>query len=446
MLVNPRTFFAIHRFESKPFADSAGNLEVMAPMLQSGLLGPTECFDFGWTEALSAKLVAEAVQEHCAVYGATPIVVYGAGAHTTQYWSAISKLNVVAIADKNPALWGSRVKGLSVIRPADIPQYAAHVLISSRAFESNIARELAASLPQVQLLPLYAGLLEQQLQAWADQLAARVLAFQPDLLVHTPTHVTENLPASFFLLLKQNLPQLKIATVWWDYDEENSAAGYLDYEREVLTYADLVIENSNASRLTRMHNNEHPYHHHKNSERVIFHPTWFDPCLFYPISQTERDIDVAVFGSRVGERGEWIDLLAAEFGERFQHIGGVSGEQRNPLPIAQYASMLRRTKIVVNTQTYSFRQQCKGKVREAIQCGVLLMEQDNTETRQLLPDGCGVVYFRTPGELISQIRYYLAEPVAYEKNLQVAVNLFGGQSIVKIWTDKVLRLLDCIDD
>ena len=147
MLVKPRTFFAIHRFESKPFADSAGNLEVMAPMLQSGLLGPTDCVDFGWTEALSAELVAEAVQEHCAVYGPAPVVVYGAGAHTTQYWSAISQLNVVAIADKNPALWGSRVKGLAVIRPADIPQYAGHVLISSRAFESNITRELAASLP-----------------------------------------------------------------------------------------------------------------------------------------------------------------------------------------------------------------------------------------------------------------------------------------------------------
>ena len=179
MLVKPRTFFAIHRFESKPFADSAGNLEVMAPMLQSGLLGPTDCVDFGWTEALSAELVAQAVQEHCAVYGPAPVVVYGAGAHTTQYWSAISQLNVVAIADKNPALWGSRVKGLAVIRPADIPQYAGHVLISSRAFESNITRELAANLPQVQLLPLYAGRLEQQLQAWADQVAARVLAFPP---------------------------------------------------------------------------------------------------------------------------------------------------------------------------------------------------------------------------------------------------------------------------
>ncbi|MBU2098993.1 MAG: glycosyltransferase [Gammaproteobacteria bacterium] len=414
-------------------------------MLQSGLLGPSDSVDFGWTESLSAELVAVAVQEHCTVYGQNPVVVYGAGAHTTQYWSAISQLNVVAIADKNPALWGSRVKGFEVIRPTDIPQFAAHVLISSRAFESNIARELAISLPQVQLLKIYAGRLEQQLQVWADQLAARVLAFQPDLLVHTPTHVTENLPASFFLQLKQQLPQLKIVTVWWDYDEENSAAGYLDYERAVLTYADLVIENSNASRLTRLHRNEPPYQHHPNPERVIFHPTWFDPSLFYPISQAERDIDVAVFGSRVGERGDWIDLLAAEFGERFKHIGGVSGEQRNPLPIGQYAAMLRRTKIVVNTQTYSFRQQCKGKVREAIQCGVLLMEQENTETRQLLPDGCGVVYFRTPSELMSQIRYYLAEQVAYEKNQHAAVNLFAGQSIVKNWTDRILRLLDRTD-
>jgi hypothetical protein len=155
---------------------------------------------------------------------------------------------------------------------------------------------------------------------------------------------------------------------------------------------------------------------------------------------------VAVFGSRVGERGEWIDLLAAEFGERFQHIGGVSGEQRNPLPIAEYAALLRRTKIVVNTQTYSFRQQCKGKVREAIQCGVLLMEQDNTETRQLLPDGCGVVYFRTPSELISKIRAYLADQATYEKKQYAAIKLFAGQSIVRHWTKKILCVLGRIDD
>ncbi len=446
MPVKPRVFFAIHRFESKPFADSAGNLEVMAPMLQSGVLGPCDYADFGWTESLSAELVATAIAELKSCYGQTPVVVYGAGAHTTQYWALLSQLHVVAIADKNPALWGSTLKGLPVIRPADMPQYAQHVLISSRAFESNITRELAVSLPQLQLLHIYAGRLALQLQQWAADLRAKVLAFKPDLLVHTPTHVTENLPAAFFLALKQQLPQLKIVTVWWDYDEENSTAGYLDYEREVLSYADLVIENSNASRLTRMHNKQHPYQQHVDPARVIFHPTWFDPSLFYPIPLADRDIDVAVFGSRVGERGEWIDLLAAEFGARFQHIGGVSGENRNPLPITEYAALLRRTKIVVNTQTYSFRQQCKGKVREAIQCGVLLLEQDNSETRQLLPEGCGVVYFRTPAELIHQIRFYLANPVAYAKNLQAAVNLFAGQSIVKNWTEKILHLVDLTDD
>lgn len=406
MLHKPKTFFAIHRFESKCYEDSAGKLEVREPMLQSGLLGETKTYHFGWDEADSISLIESSIKRAKEHIGSDPVVVYGGGAHTTQYWGQLSRLNIVAIADKNSDLWGSELKGLPVIAPQNIFKYAAHVVVSSRAYEANIISELNDAFPGLQCHRLYGDcFVSLRLQDWALELRQQVLEFQPDLLVHTPTHVKENLSAEFFLSLKQQLPKLKILTVWWDYDEENTDAGYLEYERQVLRYADLVIENSNGTRLERMHKQLPPYEQHPHPERVIFHPTWFDPSLFYVDPEIEKDIEIAVFGSRVGERGKWIDLLKQHYGHRFHHIGGVSGENRKPVPTEEYAALLRRTKIVVNTQTYSFREQCKGKVREALQCGCQLVEQDNRETRIFEKRGHynGIHYFKTELDLIKVI-------------------------------------------
>ncbi|SBT16334.1 hypothetical protein MGA5115_00414 [Marinomonas gallaica] len=412
MLKKPRTFFAIHRFESKCYEDSAGKLEVREPMVQSGLLGETQTYDFGWDETESLALINASVEQVKANIGDTPVVVYGAGAHTTQHWSQLATLNVVAIADKNPDLWGTTLKSLPIIGPKDIPKYAQHTIISSRAYEANILSELTVLLPDIECHRLYGDdYMSVRLDVWAQELEQRVLAFQPKLLVHTPTHVKENLSAEFFLRLKQQLPDLKILTIWWDYDEENTDSGYLEYERQVLRYADLVIENSNGTRLERMHKQMPPYDRHPNPEQVIFHPTWFDPSLFYYDPAIEKDIDIAIFGSRVGERGYWIDLLKEHYGDRFHHIGGVSGENRNPLPTAEYAELLRRTKIVVNTQTYPFREQCKGKVREAIQCGCVLIEQDNQETRlfEKMCQSNSIHYFSGRDDLFSLIDHHLKE-------------------------------------
>ncbi|MBK9616451.1 MAG: hypothetical protein IPO35_13430 [Uliginosibacterium sp.] len=73
-----------------------------------------------------------------------------------------------------------------------------------------------------------------------------------------------------------------MVTLWWDYDEAAQQGSYLDYERDTLRWADLVIENSNGTRLERMHRRAAPYEQHQGAEKAIFHPTVFDPALFYP--------------------------------------------------------------------------------------------------------------------------------------------------------------------
>ncbi|MCP4588277.1 hypothetical protein [Pseudoalteromonas sp.] len=436
MLNSPRTFFAIHLFETKPYEDSAGKLEVREPMVQSGLLGENETYAFGWQEADSEELVSQSVDNCLSKTGQAPVVVYGAGAHTTQYWKYISRLNVIAIADKNEKLWGKKLNDLPIISPQDIGSYSLNVLVSSRAYEDNIYTELSQRYPTAALFKLYGTeFIAAALGKWCEELESRILAFKPDLLVHTPTHVKENIPKSFFLNLKSHLPKLKIVTIWWDYDEENEESGYLDYERDVLEYADLVIENSNATRLEKMHQRLAPYCRHTDPERVIFHPTWFDPSIFYYDDKKPRPYAVSMFGSIVGERELWLNILKESFGSDFNHFGGVSGKHRKPISTQEYAELLRQTKVVINSQTYSFRSQCKGKVREALQCGAILLEQENDET-QVFNDLYGpfnIHYYNSKEELINKIDSLL-------KSEQQAVRVGSKEACCK-WTMKVLELL-----
>lgn len=407
MLEKPRTFFAIHLFESKPYSDSAGKLEVREPMVQSGLLGEHDTFAFGWQESDSIQLVKDSVFRCLSSIGNKPVVIYGAGAHTSQYWQYFSSLNVVALADKNKNLWGKRFNGLPIVAPSDMPSYSQYVLISSRAFEANICNELTKLSPSLELFRLYGeSYMKDALNTWCEELKTRVLKFKPTLLVHTPTHVKENIPKSLFFELKKALPRLKILTIWWDYDELNEDGGYLEYEREVLEYADLVIENSNASRIDTMQKGLPPYENHTNSEKVVFLPTWFDPSLFYTEKSPEdKSIKIGLFGSIVGDRGRYLEFLKSEFAEQVKHIGGVSGKIRQPVSTEVYASYLRDSQVVVNTQTYSFRTQCKGKVREAIQCGAILLEQENVETRRFETEfgPFNIFYFSSLEELKEKI-------------------------------------------
>jgi hypothetical protein len=406
----PRTLFAVHRFEGKLLEDSAGLLEIARPMEASGLLGETRLVSFGRANEDYDAIVRRSVDRLVAELGREPVVVYGAGAHTIHHWSELGRLNVVALADRDTELWGQQRLGVPIVAPAAIAAHASHVVISSRAYEASIEADLGRLHGErVTSHVLYGRDADRALAGeWERALLEAVDAFRPDLLVHTPVHPRENLSAEVFHAIKRAHPHTKLVTVWWDYDEDATENSYLDYERETLTWADLVIENSNGTRLERMRARVAPYERHEGAEKVIFHPSVFDPAHFFPEPEAEPLYDIAIFGSSVGRRRVWIDALRARYGDRFHHIGGVNEAGRAPIPTAEYAAALRRTKICVNTQTYPFRLQCKGKVREALACGVMLLEEDNPETRLILQEGEGVAYFTSEASLFESVDRLLA--------------------------------------
>lgn len=399
--------FVVQNFEIKTYKDSAARIEIVEPILASGFVNQHQilCFDRNY-QTDYAVFVQQRINQIKENIKNEPVVIYGAGLHTEQHLEQLSALNIVAIADRDEMLWGQLLAGHPIISPKKITEYANNAIVSSKAFETSILQEMPKQVPAVNWHGLYPNSLKSD---FFNKMASKVELVidgakkkqQPfDIVFFSPCHPQDSLPASYWLKLKSTFPEIKFITLWWDYDEFN-ASPYLVFERECLTWADCVVENSNITRLDNMKANLGIYEEHIGAQKVLFNPTVFSPELFYferPYKMSKRKNVITLFGSPAGQRKGWIEFLETSFPEEFVHIGGVfHGEQ--PLSIEDYASALRNSLITVNTQTYCSREQCKGKVREALACGTLLLEQDNKQTRALLQEGEGVLYFSNKNQL-----------------------------------------------
>jgi hypothetical protein len=439
-------FFLIQKFESKPrLQDSAGYLEVAAPMRASGLIGESWIYDFGKDLSYYDSLIQERIAYIAAEVGDEPVVVYGAGAHTERYLDLYRKLNLVALSDSDKRLWGTYRFGLEVIPPDAVPERVAHVIVSTRAFERAVEDDLTQRFQgRLSIYTLYAELADQErqwLQQHLQEAQQRIRESKPDILFYTPAHPAERIPLEWFDGLKGTLPSLKVVVIWWDYDEQGGDNPYLQLERESLQYADLIIENSNISRLERMRERKPPYGNHTNVSKIHFLPTPFDPATFYPAAEgEEKTFDIAVIGSSVGMRTKWIEALRQRYGERFHHIGGVY-RSAQPLSIEKYADALRKTRIVINTQTYPFRSQCKGRVREVLACGCLLLEEDNPETRAAFREGDGLMFFSSMQELTQKVDYSLLDNALQDEVARRGLAWYEQHNSPRVWSGRVLDLL-----
>ncbi len=445
-----RWLFVIQNFEVKQFDDCAGLREVIQPILASDYVEAHHICHFQqdyqhwWRPLLTARF-----NQLSDILNDEPIVIYGAGIHTEQHATDFSHFNVVAIADRNKQLHGTSVLGKPVISPDAISDVARHVIISSKAYEDSIIVDLQALHgDKLVVHPLYQSddsatiARESYFDSMYQEIRKACSSFQPDIVFFCPTHPSDSLPGHYWSRLRDSFPQQKYAVLWWDYDEESSAGSYLNFERDCLHWADLAIENSNATRLQRMQARQAPYQQHDQADKVVFHPTIFDPSLFYnrQLSPEQLSVDVALFGSKAGARKNWISFLQQQFPEQFQHIGGVSHGQA-PLPMADYAKAVSQSKIIVNTQTYPFRAQCKGKVREVLAAGRFLLEEDNPETRAFVPEGKGVIFFKDQQDLADKINYYLQHPDEREAIASAGYTWFEANYSANQWTGQIVRWL-----
>lgn len=431
--------FVVQNFELKQYEDSAAKVEVVEPILASGYVASHKVMSFDRSyENYFADIVKQSFERACQKIGDDPVVIYGAGVHTEQHLTLFCSLNIKAFADRDSRLWGRSIEGIPIVSPEQINQYANHVVISSKAFEDAIYNELANKYTDINLYKLYSSgeINKHYFDDMYQALLQEVESDPPDIIFYCPTYPTDCMPTEYWLKLKTIANNTKFISVWWDYDE-NEHSPFLQLEQNCLQWCDLCIENSNATRLNKMWSQEPPYEKHVNTRKVIFHPTIFDPKMFY-VEKIEKQYPIAILGTAAGERKDWIDFLSNEFPDQFFHIGGVE-HNKALLSIEDYAKALRQTLIVINTQTYPEREQCKGKVREALACGVLLFEQDNAQTRNLLKEGQGVVYFKSREQLKSKLQHFLDNVDLVDDLVLQGQKMWQSKMQCKPWVETILK-------
>lgn len=433
-----RVLFLVQRFDTKTLSDSAGLIEIANPMLQSGLVDDYKIHSWAKGNDFWSDLIARQIDEYVSLLKQKPITVYGGGAHTLDYWDQYSQLNVTAIADKQSEKWGSSLKGIQIISPDEITTDV--IIISSRAWEKSIKVELESRFPDKTILTIYesaqAAIEDCNTQALSELELDALSEF--DLVVYTPAEPAEALSEKQLTWIKQ-ATQATLMCVWWDYDDTSQDNVYIDFEKATLSQADLILDPGNFTRVKKVQEKSFPYQDYIDTHKITLLPTPVDSRIFHP--RIEKEIDIGSFGSKVGLRERWISCLENAFPQHFTHVGGV-GAGQSPIPMPLYAEKAGKSRIIVNSQTYSFRTQCKGKVREALASGALLVEEACYDTREFIQSAPFVRFFSTPEELIEIVEYYLSHEEERAELARQAHDWYQKNWSAKPWAEKLLAALN----
>lgn len=440
-----KTLFLLHE-QYGNYKECPGYTEIFKPMISSGYIDDYRVFIYQryYRKALNC-LVHEALKP----IKKKKIVVFGCGGHTQKIRRFIQKLDICAFSDSNEALWGDTIDGILIIPPSKILDYATDILISSDTFEHEIEDLLVGLFgSKLRIYKIY-NRRDFQLEAHkrvGEMLLKFAETYEPDLIMYTPTWPAWCIKYHYFIEVKKRI-DTKIVSIFWDFKEcMDTITDEIKFEQETLEYADFVIENSSLSRLKRMKEHIRPYEFYINTDKVHWHPTIFDPTLFQK-KDIGKKYEIAIFGSAENDRKEWIEFLQHKYGNRFHHIGSLR-KINNRISTTQYVECMNQTKIFVNTQTYKWRIQLKGKIREALSCGIFILEEDNEETRAYVPDGKGVVYFKNQIDLCQKIDYYLAHDKEREEIALAGYEWFHNNHSARNWTWEILNTLglkSCID-
>lgn len=438
----PSVLFLVQCFETRAYLDSAGYCEVVAPMQASGLLGEVAVHTWGKGLELSHQHIAKRISSIFSRIANEAVVVYGAGAHSEEFIQELSQLKVVAFSDTNRALWGQTFLGLPVVPPGRIGEYAEHVVVSSRVWDREITNQLTENYPALSVYSLYKHFLEQNdiyLQAQIDVVRERYRSEQFDLIFYCPASPAEAFSQTHFEQLRNHF-KAKMATIWWDYDNSSVNNEFMQFERCSLAWSDIIVDPGNYTKTACLKSLQPPYHLHAEVEKVHVLPTSFNPKTFFPRPK-DWSLPVAMFGSVVGARRQWHNFLETSYSGQYRQVGGVN-QGREVLPVAEYARLVAMTPVIVNTQTYEFRSQCKGKVREVLACAGLLLEQDNPESRAFFDDQDFILFFSGNEQLKSLIDYYLLHHEEAEERALEAHRWYLENWSAHSWTRKLLQLLE----
>jgi spore maturation protein CgeB len=160
-----------------------------------------------------------------------------------------------------------------------------------------------------------------------------------------------------------------------------------------------------------------------------------DDGLFKPAHN--KDIDI----SFMGQIGDYRSYRATSINHlRKSGINGFFSTEDRSAQVSHedYASIMGRSKIVINFSQSVDGHQSKGRVMEAIRSGALLLESENNQTSELFLLGEHYISFVDEHDLLEKAQYYLINDDKRDKIAQAARSyLIENYSNNRFWS-KVL--------
>jgi hypothetical protein len=217
----------------------------------------------------------------------------------------------------------------------------------------------------------------------------------PDLVFVSPVRGSDLNPLPATLAAIRANSQAKVVTLHGDTHDDAGVA----FAEEFAPAVDRIIVQDSYSRYPLRANDPGKY---------IAAWTPQDPRIFFR-DNGPRPVDVSFLGSvaRYPDRKRALGMLEAAGID--VDCGG--GQSEMVLTIEDYATALRRAKLVINFAHPVFEAptfQCKGRTVEATLSGALLLEQANPETEHWLTPGRHFVAFADERDLVDKTRHYLA--------------------------------------
>jgi hypothetical protein len=211
-----------------------------------------------------------------------------------------------------------------------------------------------------------------------------------------------------------------IGMMWWDTIMESdweTAKGFADIGMQQLIFDNNV--------------------HHHNCHCL---ETPQDTRIFYRDANQVKDIDVSFIGSIHHDRQEQITFLQRHVKCSYLFNGGRHIGQGN-IPLHDYASIHRRSKICLNFQLGRGRQQRKGRSYEIAASGGFMLSNCPGIISEWWTDGHEYISFANHSDLVAKVKRYLHDENERARIAENAYNRFMREYSPRVTWSKIIRYL-----
>lgn len=250
-----------------------------------------------------------------------------------------------------------------------------------------------------------------------DALIEKISRYHPDvicLIIYRMPGSDFNVPKWETLNVIKNHFKIPVMAVWGDPEIPKQ----VEILKALLPYTTINAATASSAAVRRIN----------NTEKCIYMWVPKDPTIFNN-PQKKRNIDVSYAGSPRNMRLKPINYL-------IQHGIDVyirGGEREEHLPTAKYADIFKGSKM---TLSFSFSKNdfshvINARPFEAMNCGAMVLEEENFETSKLFIPFVDYVPYTSKKDLLEKVQYYLKHDKEREK---IAKN--GYKKVTTLYTAK----------